>query len=107
MGQRIGKIKSNDIELIVWKNGDYYSFQIQKTYFNSREGEWKKADSVFANDLEDVIQVCLKAKAWLEKKGIEVKNLPKETALASMTVKKVLNDLGIKESNDLRTKTHK
>jgi hypothetical protein len=108
MGQRIGTIKSNDVQVVVWKNGDYFSFQIQKVYFNSRENEWKKAESVFATELDDVIKACNSAKEWLIKKGIAVKSLPKETALAGDTVKKVLNKLGIERgTHAIRTTERK
>jgi hypothetical protein len=97
MGQRIGTIKSNNVQLVVWRNGDYFSFQIQKAYRDSRSGEWKKAESVFGDELADVVTVCAKAMEWMKKKNIEIKSLDKQTQRASSTVESILRSIGIRE----------
>lgn len=96
MGQRIGTIKSNNVQLVVWRNGDYFSFQIQKVYFDKRSGEWKKAESVFGDELADVVTVCAKAMHWMKKKNITVKSLDKHTERVSTTVESILRSLETK-----------
>jgi len=99
MGQRIGTIKSNNVQLVVWRNGDYFSFQIQKVYFDKRSGEWKKAESVFGDELADVVTVCAKAMEWMKKKGISIKSLDKQTQRASTTVEGILRSIvAVKEA---------
>ena len=99
MGQRIGTIKSNNVQLVVWRNGDYFSFQIQKVYLDKREGQWKKSETRFGDELADVVTVCAKAMEWMKKKGIEIKSLPKETARANTVVESILTKLSKGENN--------
>ena len=94
MGQRIGTIKSNNVQLVVWRNGDYFSFQIQKAYLDKREGQWKKSETIFGDELADVVTVCAKAMEWMKKKNIEIKSLDKHTQRTSTTVDSILRSIG-------------
>lgn len=44
-------------KLIVWKNGDNYSFQFKRSWKN-KDGEWQEAKTYFSSHLPYIAELC-------------------------------------------------
>lgn len=57
------KFRIGNVTATVWKNGDYHSVNLSKSY---KDGdEWKSTDSLSHGDLLNAAEALKRAEAWI------------------------------------------
>ncbi len=67
MATRIGAFKANTSQLVIWQQPERINFTFQKHYRDKRTGQYKATQTIFADELEAIGEMFLRAAAWAKK----------------------------------------
>jgi len=70
MGTRIGAFKTKNTQLVIWQNDRGISFTFAKHYKDKQTGEWKKTETIYAEELHELADMFTRANQWAENKKL-------------------------------------
>lgn len=66
MATRIGAFKTNTAQVVIWQQPERISFTFQKVYRDKRTGQYKTTQTIFADELEAIGKMFLRAATWAQ-----------------------------------------